>query len=174
MKYFLIALPIALFFMALAADAGEIDMQKLDVKLGFDKVPDKFTCNGLDISPKIEIKGLNAASVAIIMEDPDAPSGNFVHWTIWNILPADTIPEAIPKGEIISKPISAVQGKNSADEIGYIGPCPPRGKPHRYFFRVYALDSFLDTKAGASKAELERAMSGHILQKGEAMATYQN
>lgn len=147
-------------------------MEKLDVELEFSQFPRKYTCDGEDISPRIEIKGLNAKSVAIICDDPDAPMGTFNHWVIWNIEPTNLIPEGIPKEKEISKPIKAIQGKSSFGRIGYGGPCPPRGKPHRYFFKVYGLDTILALPAGSSKKELEKAMDGHIIQYGEAMATY--
>ncbi|MFX0097116.1 MAG: YbhB/YbcL family Raf kinase inhibitor-like protein [Candidatus Hodarchaeota archaeon] len=147
-------------------------MEKLKVKLEFVQFPRKHTCDGEDISPKIEIEGLNVKSVAIICDDPDAPMGTFNHWVIWNVEPTSSIPEGIPKEKEISKPIKATQGRTDFGRIGYGGPCPPRGKPHRYFFKVYGLDAILDLPAGSSKKELEKAMKGHILQYGEAMATY--
>ncbi|MFX1486658.1 MAG: YbhB/YbcL family Raf kinase inhibitor-like protein [Promethearchaeota archaeon] len=147
-------------------------VEKLDVRLEFTQFPRKYTCDGEDISPRIEIQGLNAKSVAIICDDPDAPMGTFNHWVIWNIEPTDSIPEGIPRGNEISKPIKATQGRSSFGRPGYGGPCPPRGKPHRYFFKVHGLDIRLDLPAGSSKKELEKAMEGHILQYGEAMATY--
>ena len=147
-------------------------MEKLVVRLEFDEFPRKYTCDGEDISPKIEIKGLNVKSIAIICDDPDAPMGTFNHWVIWNIKPTGSIPEGIPKEDEISKPIKATQGRSDFGRVGYGGPCPPRGKPHRYFFKVYGLDTHLDLPAGSSKKELEKVMEGHILQYGETMATY--
>lgn len=107
-----------------------------------------------------------------IVDDPDASPGIFTHWLIWNIPPLDVIPRAIAKKATIKEPFSARQGRNDFGEIGYAGPCPPSGKPHRYFFRVFGLDRMLDLPAGASVADLEKAMQGHILQKGEEAATY--
>jgi len=147
-------------------------MQKLEVKLGFEKVPLENTCEGKNISPQIGLSGLNAASIVIVVDDPDSPGGTFDHWIIWNIKPVGIIPAGIPKSPSISEPIKAEQGLNDFRRIGYMGPCPPRGKPHRYFFRVYGLDKMLDLKAGASRGELEKAMRGHILQEGEASATF--
>jgi len=147
-------------------------IEKLDVKLEFSQFPKKYTCDGEDISPKIEIEELNAKSIAIIVDDPDAPIGTFTHWVIWNIEPANVIPEGIPKESEISKPFKAIQGKNNFGKIGYNGPCPPKGKPHRYFFKIYGLDTTLDLKKGSKKKDLEKAMEGHILQYGEAMAKY--
>ena len=110
--------------------------------------------------------------MAVIVDDPDAAGGSFTHWIIWNIPPMDVIPGAIPKNATVNKPISALQGMTSFGEVGYGGPCPPPGKPHRYFFRVFGLDRMLDLGPGASRQDLEKAMVGHVLQKGEAMATY--
>lgn len=154
-----------------AVQAGETDMKNLEVNLGFTQVPDEYTCEGRDISPEIRIQGLNATSIAVILDDPDAVGG-FTHWTIWNIPPMAVIPGAIPRNATVKKPISALQGMTSAGEVGYTGPCPPPGKPHRYFFRVFGLDRMLDLGPGASRQDLEKAMQGHVLQQGEAMATY--
>lgn len=152
---------------------GEVEtMKNLEVKLGFSQVPVDYTCDGRDASPEIEIHGLNATSVAIIVDDPDAPIGTFTHWVIWNIEPTDFVPADIPNDPTLVKPIKAVQGSNTAGKIGYMGPCPPKGKPHRYYFKVYGLDKMLNLKPGATKSDLENAMKGHILQQGEAMATY--
>jgi Raf kinase inhibitor-like YbhB/YbcL family protein len=164
----------AFMFSALvsAVQAEEMDMKNLEVKLGFTRIPDECTCHGSDASPEIAIQGLNATSMAVIVDDPDAASGSFTHWIIWNIPPMGVIPGAIPKNATVNKPISALQGMNSFGEVGYGGPCPPPGKPHRYFFRVFGLDRMLDLRPGASRSDLEKAMVGHVLQKGEAMATY--
>jgi Raf kinase inhibitor-like YbhB/YbcL family protein len=82
------------------------------------------------------------------------------------------VPADIPNDPTLVKPIKAVQGSNTAGKIGYMGPCPPKGKPHRYYFKVYGLDKMLNLKPGATKSDLENAMKGHISQQGEAMATY--
>ncbi|MBN1235880.1 MAG: YbhB/YbcL family Raf kinase inhibitor-like protein [Methanotrichaceae archaeon] len=167
----LATIAIAVLFVT-AVQAGETDMKSLVVKLDFDSVPDECTCEGMDVSPMIEIQGLNATTMAIIVDDPDAPSGTFTHWLIWNIPPTDVIPRAIAKNAVINEPFTASQGTNDFGEIGYAGPCPPPGKPHRYFFRVFGLDRMLDLKAGKSAKDLQKAMQGHVLQKGEAVATY--
>lgn len=147
----------------------EVDME---VKLGFEQFPDGYTCEGKDISPQIVIKGVNATSLAMIMDDPDAPIGTYTHWIIWNMPPIEVIPEDFPKNATVLEPFHAFQGNNSAGEIGYLGPCPPPGKSHRYFFRLYGLDTMLDLQPNASRQDLEEAMQGHVMQKGEAMATY--
>jgi hypothetical protein len=162
----------AIFLSASAAYAAVMEMKNLDIHLGFSQVPDDHTCEGRNVSPRIEVHGLNATSMAVIVEDKDAPSGVFTHWIIWNILPVDVIPEGIPNNAAVMKPIQAVQGLNSFGKVGYLGPCPPPGKLHRYFFCVFGLDTMLDLQAGASRQKLERAMAGHVLQQGEATATY--
>jgi len=150
------------------------EVKKLRVTLDFDEFPRKYTCDGEDVSPRIRISGIpeEAKSIAIIMDDPDAPIGVFTHWVIWNIPPMEEIPEGIPKDKIISSPIKAYQGVNDFRRIGYGGPCPPPGKPHRYFFKVYALDSTLDLPPGSTRNELEEAIKNHVIAKGEAMARY--
>ena len=172
-KYITILTIVVIVSSAVVCQGGVEKMKDLEVKLGFSQVPTDYTCDGRDTSPKIEIHGLNATSVAIVLYDPDAPSGTFTHWVIWNIEPTDFVPADIPNNLPLVKPIKAVQGSNSAGSIGYMGPCPPKGKPHRYYFRVYGLDRMLDLNPGATKNDLENIMKGHILQQGEAMATYQ-
>jgi Raf kinase inhibitor-like YbhB/YbcL family protein len=147
-------------------------MKELKVSLGFSEIPDDFTCEGKNISPGIEIQGLDAAFIAVIFEDPDSPSGTFAHWIIWNIESVSFIPEDIPRNATVESPIMGVQGTNSYGKIGYLGPCPPPGTPHRYVFRVYGLNQKLDIRPGASRKELEAAMKGHIVQQGEAVARY--
>jgi len=130
----------------------------------------------VNVSPRIEIFGLsgisNVKSTVIILDEPDAPRGTFSHWIIWNMMPVNAIPGNIPKVISVTTPINAVQGVNSGGKIGYMGPCPPPGKPHRYFLKVYGLDTMLDLKPGSTKSALENAMKGHVLLQGEAMATY--
>jgi len=148
------------------------DKNPIKVDLGFNTVPKENTCDGRDLSPKINISGLVAPYAALIVEDPDAPSGTFTHWIIWNLQPNRYIPAEIPTDPVLNSPIQGVQGRNSGGDIGYTGPCPPPGKPHRYFFRVYGLDQSLNLPPGASKSALLEAMEGHVVQKGEAMAIY--
>jgi Raf kinase inhibitor-like YbhB/YbcL family protein len=136
-------------------------------------IPKKFTCDGPDVSPPLAWSGApqGTQSFALIMDDPDAPVGTWVHWVLYD-LPGDTkeLPEGVPKQEQHSN--GARQGRNDFRKIGYGGPCPPPGKPHRYFFKLYALDKKLDLKAGASKAEAESAMQGHILAQAELIGRY--
>jgi hypothetical protein len=147
-------------------------MRKLEVILGFNVIPDDYTCEGENISPRIEIQGLDTAFMAIMLDDPDSPSGTFTHWIIWNIEPVSVIPEGIPRDATVESPIAGEQGSNSYGKIGYLGPCPPPGKPHRYVFHVYGLDRKLDLRPAASRKELEAAMKGHVVQQGEAVAMF--
>jgi len=111
-------------------------------------------------------------SLALIVDDPDAPGGVFTHWVVFNILPdSRQLPEAIPTQAQLSS--GALQGKNDFGRIGYGGPCPPPGRPHRYRFTLYALDRVLDLKAGVSKKQVVGAMQGHILTQGQLTGTYQ-
>jgi Raf kinase inhibitor-like YbhB/YbcL family protein len=136
-------------------------------------IPTRHTCDGEDASPELRWEGLpeNAASLALICEDPDAPRGTFIHWVIWN-LPADAgdLPEGIPTTATL--PSGAKQGRNDFGSTGYRGPCPPAGPPHRYYFRLFALDARLRGLGNATAADLRRAMEGHILGAGAIMATY--
>ena len=136
-------------------------------------MPKKFTCDGPDVSPQLKWNDppANTQSIALIMDDPDAPVGTWVHWVLYD-LPAATreLSEGVPKQEQLSS--GARQGRNDFGTIGYNGPCPPPGKPHRYFFKLYSLDSKLDLKAGASKAELERTMKSHILGRAQLIGKY--
>jgi Raf kinase inhibitor-like YbhB/YbcL family protein len=136
-------------------------------------IPKKFTCDGPDVSPKLTWNEPPAGtqSFAVIMDDPDAPRGTWVHWVLYD-LSGDTreLSENMPKQEHL--PGGARQGRNDFGKIGYGGPCPPPGKPHRYFFKVYALDAKLNLKAGSTKADAERAMQGHILAQAELVGRY--
>ncbi|MFN7949329.1 MAG: YbhB/YbcL family Raf kinase inhibitor-like protein [Blastocatellia bacterium] len=138
-------------------------------------IPVQYTCDGDNISPPLRWGSLpkDSQSLALICEDPDAPSGVFTHWLIFNLPPlVSSLPEAMPASDTLEE-TGAVQGRNDFHEIGYGGPCPPPGSPHRYFFRLFALDTRLQLSAGASKQELERAMQGHVLATGHLMGTYQ-
>ena len=137
-------------------------------------IPSKYTCEGSDISPPLKWSGSPAGtkSFALICDDPDAPAGTWVHWVLFNLrAPATELGEKVETSRAV--PGGASQGTNSFMKIGYGGPCPPPGKPHRYFFKLYALDTDLALKPGASKQDLLRAMEKHILARGELMGTYQ-
>lgn len=136
-------------------------------------IPKKFTCDGPDVSPKLTWNEppAKAQALALIVDDPDAPVGTWVHWVLFD-LPAGAreLSEGVAKQEQVHG--GAKQGRNDFGKIGYGGPCPPPGKSHRYFFKLYALDANLGLKAGATKAEVERAMKGHILAHAEVMGKY--
>ncbi|HEX3083512.1 MAG TPA: YbhB/YbcL family Raf kinase inhibitor-like protein [Pyrinomonadaceae bacterium] len=135
-------------------------------------IPRQYSCDGINISPPLEWSGVPkpAKTLAIIADDPDAPAGTWVHWVVYN-LPADTIGmvENLPSTEDLKG--GGLQGKNDFEKIGYGGPCPPSGT-HRYLFKIYALDGDLPLKAGATKTEVEKAMSGHVLAQAQLMGTY--
>lgn len=136
-------------------------------------IPDQYTCKGSDNSPALSWSDAPAhtASFALIMDDPDAPSGTWVHWVLWNIPPKmHSLPEGVSKSEQLDD--GSRQGRNSFAKIGYNGPCPPPGQTHRYFFRIYALDQSLNLKPGASRSEADAAMKGHILAQAEYMGTF--
>lgn len=137
-------------------------------------IPKKYTGEGVDISPKLQWKEQpqGTKSFALIMDDPDAPRGTWVHWVLYNI-PASTsmLPEGIEKQEELSS--GAKQGITDFGSVGYGGPYPPPGLAHRYFFKLYALDSLLDLPARATKAAVEDAMKGHILAETKLMGKYE-
>lgn len=135
-----------------------------------ERIPDVYTCSGENSSPALSWSGApgSTASLVLIMDDPDAPSGTFVHWVLFNLDPSLT---ELPQG-ILARVGSGTAGTNSARKLGYTGPCPPPGKPHRYFFKLYALDTPLDLPEGATKADVEQAMQGHILAHGQFMGTF--
>lgn len=137
-------------------------------------IPSKYTCDGDNISPPLSWENIPEAakSLALIVEDPDAPGGVFTHWVLYD-LPANiqNLPEAVPTDERLSDFGGAKQGITDFGKTGYGGPCPPSGK-HRYYFRLYAIDKTLGLPAGAKKQEVLDAMKGHILAQGELMGTY--
>jgi len=137
-------------------------------------IPAKYTCDGQDISPPLEWEAVpeGTKSIALISDDPDAPMGTWVHWVLFN-LPAETrkLEENIPPDKTL--PNGARQGTTGFERIGYGGPCPPPPSgTHRYFFKIYALDTKLDLAAGARKRELLKAMEGHILGQGQLIGKY--
>ena len=130
-------------------------------------IPEKYTCDGDDVAPPLAIEGVpeSARSLALVVDDPDAPSGTWVHWVVWNIDPKTA---EIAEGSV---PHGAHQGMNDFRRLDYGGPCPPSGT-HRYFFKLYALDTLLDLEKGAAKAALERAMKGHLLAQAQIIGRY--
>jgi len=137
-------------------------------------MPRRYTGDGDDVSPPLAWSGIpeGTQSLALICDDPDAPVGTWVHWVIWNIPAGETgLAEGIPPEEReLSN--SAVQGTNDFRKTGYGGPAPPRGPVHRYFFKLYALDTTLDLAPGSKKAALEKAMQGHIRAQAQLVGRY--
>ena len=142
-------------------------------------IPKPYTCSGADHSPELHWGDPPAHSTippgtktfALIMDDPDAPSGTWVHWTVWN-MPSTVHEIAMDFPREAERPDGTRQGRNDFGKVGYNGPCPPAGKTHRYLFRVYAVDAKLDLAPGATRAELDSALKGHVLAEVEYMGTY--
>ena len=135
-------------------------------------IPFLYTCDGQDISPELswDAPPAGTQSLALIVDDPDAPDQTFVHWVLYDLPPEiNQLPQAV--GTESTLPSGGVQGKNDFGNLGYGGPCPPTGI-HRYFFKLYALDRELGLEAGATKAKVEAAMNGHILAATELIGRY--
>ncbi len=173
-------LVLLLFLLAMVSGciaSKEVNMEKITVSSEAFKeggaIPAEYTCDGKNVSPPLSWKGIpeNAKSIALIMDDPDAPAGIWVHWLLFNI-PSNTtkLPKGIPKNPTLGD--RSRQGVTSSGRPGYGGPCPPPGKPHRYYFKVYALDTMLDLQSSATKKDVENAMKGHVLAQGELMGRY--
>ena len=128
-------------------------------------IPKKFTCDDQNINPTLTVEGTpkEARSLALVVDDPDASIGTFDHWVVWNIPPLTS--------KIAENSVPGIEGLNGARHVGFTGPCPPSGT-HRYFFKVYALDTELKLAAKSSKKDLDKAMQGHILAKGELIGLY--
>jgi Raf kinase inhibitor-like YbhB/YbcL family protein len=136
-------------------------------------IPKLLTCDGGDLSPALQWKSPPNAtqSFALIADDPDAPVGTWVHWVIFDMPPTlRSLSQNFPR--LGQSADGSRQGSNDFDKIGYGGPCPPAGQLHRYFFKLYALDTKLNLKPGATKKDVERAMQGHILARGEYIGRY--
>jgi len=137
-------------------------------------MPKRFTCDAADVSPALAWTDppSGTQSFAIIEDDPDAPSGTFVHWLVYD-LPAAyrKLPEALSGSD--QMPGGGRQGANDFSRTGYSGPCPPPGRPHRYFIRLYAVDTILNLRPAATRKELDAAMQGHILAQAELMGRFQ-
>lgn len=129
-------------------------------------LPEKFTCKGDNFSPPLHFKNVpqGTESLALLVDDPDSPSGTFIHWLIWNVEPDTT--------KIAERSGLGFRGRNDFGVIGYKGPCSPIGKSHRYVFHLYALDKILNLPDGASRREVERAMQGHILESAQLTALF--
>jgi len=167
----------------LALLALALDMTSGGVAMAFDlttaafregeAIPKKHTCDGADASPPLAWTEPPAGtkSLALVCDDPDAPAGTWVHWVLWDISPgARSLPEGVPSSAKLED--GTRQGTNDFGKTGYGGPCPPRGGPHRYFFRLYALDAMLGLAPSATRAALDKAMQGHTVAKTELMGRY--
>jgi Raf kinase inhibitor-like YbhB/YbcL family protein len=135
-------------------------------------IPAEYTCDGENISPELEWSQVpdGTKSIAVIADDPDAPRKTWVHWVLFNLPPSLTyLPTDVPKTAQLSK--GGLQGLNDSNELGYDGPCPPKGV-HRYYFKVYALDIIVPLKSGCTKEQLLSAIEGHALADGVLMGRY--
>jgi hypothetical protein len=137
-------------------------------------IPKKYTGDGDDLSPPLQWSGVppGTRSLALVCDDPDAPAGTWVHWVLYGLPAATTrLPEGVPAAEHVAG--GAKQGLNDFRQVGYGGPAPPPGKAHRYYFRIYALDTELPLRPRATRPELRHALEGHVLAEGQLMGTYQ-
>lgn len=130
-------------------------------------IPREFSCKGRNVNPPLSISGVpaSAKSLTLIMHDPDAPNGDFVHWLVWDI------PATTEKVNTDSSPVGATLGTNGTGRTGYLGPCPPSGT-HRYIFELYAVDKILGLKPGANHSQLGAALAGHILAQHNLIGTF--
>ena len=172
-KVFLFCCLLTAFSLSYASDkGGEMTISSPAFK-DKEPIPEKYTCDGDDISPPLVFNNVpvETKSLALIMDDPDAPMGTFVHWVVYDIKPdIREIPEDQPHSSTILD--GAKQGKNDFLKIGYGGPCPPNGK-HRYFFKLYALDTMLDLDPGLTKEELLKYIQRHIIAQSILVGTYE-
>ncbi len=175
MRYLGMWLAISIMAAAVSADArGKEGRKMADMNLsspafaGNGAIPALYTCDGRDVNPPLRIENVpdGARSLALIVDDPDAPAGMWVHWVVWNIDPTirDIGENSVPTG--------AVQGKNDWRRNSYGGPCPPSGA-HRYFFKLYALDTTFSLGTGTTKTDLEKTMAGHVLAHAQLIGIYQ-
>jgi Raf kinase inhibitor-like YbhB/YbcL family protein len=163
MRFVLVAL--LLFFTGNVPAYGEGAMKITSPEFQHNgAIPAKFTCEGDEVNPALEISGIpaQAQELALIVDDPDAPMGTWVHWVVYNIPLLNRIEE---------NSVPGTQGANTLNQSPYHGPCPPSGT-HRYFFKIYALDKKLNLQPGLNKAGLEKAMQGHIIDKAELIGLY--
>jgi len=135
-------------------------------------IPSKYTCDGSNTSPPLKWSDSpeGTASLVLISDDPDAPGGTWVHWVVYNIPPAEKeFAENIPSSQTLEN--GTIQGTNDFGKVGYGGPCPPSGT-HRYYFKLYALDTMLKLAAGATKKQVVEAMKGHVIAEAQLMGRY--
>jgi Raf kinase inhibitor-like YbhB/YbcL family protein len=172
---FCLVLGLAVVSSAAAEKAGKDHMQLTSTAITEGAaIPAKHTCDAKNVSPPLNWSGAPAGtkSLALIVDDPDAPGGPWVHWVLYDLpATATELAEDVPKSQYVAG--GAKQGLSDFRHLGYGGPCPPHGKPHRYFFKLYALDAVLDLKPGLTKKDLETAMEKHILALAQLMGTYQ-
>jgi len=173
---FLFILFIVLFSRYTYAQSGGGDLMSIEVTSSAFKqgemIPSKYTCDGTDVSPSLQWSNVPGGTMtfALISDDPDAPVGTWVHWVLFNIPSHVTkLPENIPPKDKLDN--GAIHGINDFRRLGYGGPCPPGGT-HRYYFKIYALDTELTLQPGATKKDVLKAMEGHILAQGELMGKY--
>jgi Raf kinase inhibitor-like YbhB/YbcL family protein len=168
-RILLFTLTVATVSLALAKEARKMTQMKVTSPefVNGKPIPSKYSCNGEEINPPLVFEGVppEAKSLALILDDPDAPAGTWVHWVLWNIDPTTT---EIKHGSV---PKGAQEGLNSWKRKGYGGPCPPSGT-HRYFFRLYALQERLNLPASATRKDLDHAMQGKIIAQSELMGVY--
>jgi len=173
----IIAASAALLIVAHSNAWAQRKAQKFEIKsASFEHestIPKQHTCDGANLSPALTWTEPPAGTrtYALIMDDPDAPMGTFVHWVVYN-LPATArqLPEGVRAGTPL--PAGSSQGVNDFPLPAYGGPCPPPGKPHRYYFKLYALDAELNLPPGARKKDVEKAMKGHVLAEAQLMGRY--
>jgi len=174
-----VVFPIVMAILAVSPGIGNTaDTAKIEIRspafANGDSIPEAYTCKGADKSPALEWSGIpaGAKSLALIVEDPDAPGGTFIHWVVYSIS-ADRrgLPEDVAKDESVSG--VGRQGTTGFGKVGYHGPCPPPGMPHHYHFRLYALDAEVDPGSSVDASKLEAAMQGHILGSGETVGLFQ-
>jgi len=136
-------------------------------------IPAQYTCDGSDKSPALSWNSPpeGTHSFALIVEDPDAPGGTWVHWVVYDLPPTDReLPAGVPREDKL--PAGARQGRNDFGRMGYGGPCPPPGPAHRYYFKLYALDTKLELRSGSTRTQVDRSMRGHILAHADLMGRY--
>lgn len=152
-------------------DAGDVDAEASmqvhsDTLPSRGRVPERFTCEGEDVAPDLSWGEApdGTREVVVVVDDPDAPRGTFTHWTVWGLAPSDSLADGVPAG--------AVEGRNDFGSVGYRGPCPPPGAPHRYRFRVFAVDTPVGLETGATATRLHEAMASHVLAEGRREAMF--
>lgn len=177
-RYLLCTISIFIFLIGCSNNSGNDSRSKGVISLESsvfgenENIPSRFTCDGRDISPPLLWSNLpnGTKSIAIITDDPDAPVGTWVHWIIYNMpTTSNKLDENVTRDLQLEN--GALQGRNDFGKIGYNGPCPPQGT-HRYYYKIYALDSMLNLVPGVNKEKLENAMKGHILAKGQLVGKY--